>query len=131
LQIKWFAYAAVLGFLAILFGSVLVPASFDDRFGTLVWTVAPLGLPISAGIAILRYRLYDIDVLINRTLVYGALTATLALVYFGGIISLQRVASILTCPQDDATSADRTSPSSRPRMLHDAMWVTFTETRCQ
>jgi hypothetical protein len=89
LQLKWFAYAAVLGFLAILFGSVLVPASLDDRFGTLVWTVAPLGLPISAGIAILRYRLYDIDVLINRTLVYGALTATLALVYFGGIISLQ------------------------------------------
>jgi hypothetical protein len=43
--------------------------------------------------------------------------------------TLQRVASILTCPQDDATSADRTSPSSRPRMLHDAMWVTFTETR--
>ena len=96
LQLKWFAYAAVLGFLAILFGSVLVPASLDDRFGTLVWTVAPLGLPVSAGIAILRYRLYDIDVLINRTLVYGVLTATLALVYFGGIVSLQSGIQALT-----------------------------------
>ena len=89
LQLKWFVYAAVLGFLAILFGSVLVPASFDDRFGTLVWTVAPLGLPVSAGVAILKYRLYDIDVLINRTLVYAALTASLVFVYFGGVVLLQ------------------------------------------
>jgi len=89
LQLKWFAYAAVLGFVAILFGSVLVPASLDDRFGTLVWTVAPLGLPVSAGVAILRYRLYEIDLLINRTLVYASLTATLALVYVGGVASLQ------------------------------------------
>ena len=44
---------------------------------------------------------------------------------------IQRVASILTCPQDDVTSADQTSPSLRLRMLHDAMWVTFTETRCR
>jgi hypothetical protein len=90
LQLKWFAYAAVLGFMAILFGSVLVPASIDDMFGTLVWTVAPLGLPISAGIAIQRYRLYDIDLLINRTLVYGALTVTLVLVYLGGVVLLQQ-----------------------------------------
>jgi len=99
LQLKWFAYAAVLGFLAILFGSVLVPASFDDRFGTLVWTIAPLGLPLSAGIAILRYRLYDIDLLINRTLVYGSLTAMLVTLYFGGIVVLQRLFVILTGQQ--------------------------------
>jgi hypothetical protein len=96
LQLKWFAYAAVLGIMAILFGSVLVPASIDDRFGTLVWTVAPLGLPISAGIAILRYRLYDIDLIINRTLVYGALTAALVSVYLGGIVVLQGAFRALT-----------------------------------
>ncbi len=96
LQLKWFAYAAVLGFVAILFGSVLVPASLDDRFGTLVWTVAPLGLPVSAGVAILRYQLYEIDLLINRTLVYGSLTAALALVYFGGVVGLQYVFRALT-----------------------------------
>ncbi len=96
LQLKWFAYAAVLGFVAILFGGVLVPASLDDRFGTFVWTVAPLGLPVSAGIAILKYRLYDIDLLVNRTLVYGSLTAALALVYVGGVVSLQYVFRTLT-----------------------------------
>ena len=79
LQLKWFAYAAA--------------AAFAE---TLVWTVAPLGLPISAGIAILRYRLYEIDLLINRTLVYGALTATLVALYFGAVVLLQKVFVALT-----------------------------------
>lgn len=96
LQLKWFAYAAVLGFVAILCGGVLVPASLNDTFGRFVWTVAPLGLPVSAGIAILRYRLYDIDLIINRTLVYGSLTAALALVYLGGVVSLQYAFRALT-----------------------------------
>ena len=90
LQLKWFAYAATLGFLAILFGGEAQVS------GTLVWTVAPLSLPICAGIAILKYRLYDIDVVINRTLVYGSLTATLALLYVGGVVSLQYALRALT-----------------------------------
>jgi hypothetical protein len=53
-------------------------------------------IPLSIGVAILRYRLYDIDLLINRTLVYGALTAMLVALYFGGIVLLQRLFVVLT-----------------------------------
>jgi hypothetical protein len=95
LQLKWFAYAAALGFTAILSGTLLDLPAVDERidafYETLVWTVAPLGLPVSAGIAILRYRLYEIDIIINRTLVYGALTVMLALVYFGGVATTQTI----------------------------------------
>ncbi len=90
LQLKWFVYAATLGFLAILLGG--------DRqiIGSLVWTLAPLSLPVSAGIAILKYRLYDIDLVINRTLVYGSLTATLVAVYVGSVVLLQGLFRALT-----------------------------------
>jgi hypothetical protein len=62
-----------------------------------VLTVVGLaGSPIGMGVAIFRYRLYQIDLLINRTLVYGSLTATLVVLYFGGIVLLQRVFVSLT-----------------------------------
>ena len=90
LQLKWFAYASTFGFLAILLGG-------ETQFsGALVWTIGLLSLPISAGIAVLKYRLYEIDLLINRTLVYGSLTAALALVYVGGVVSLQYAFRVLT-----------------------------------
>ena len=54
-----------------------------------IWPIALLLIPLSIGFSILRYRLYDIDLLINRTLVYGTLTVLLALVYFGLIFALQ------------------------------------------
>jgi hypothetical protein len=61
--------------------------------------IGGLGGPIAIGIAILRYRLYDIDLLINRTLVYGSLTAMLVTLYFGGIVVLQRMFVFLTGQQ--------------------------------
>ncbi len=59
-------------------------------------TLSFAGIPVAVGIAILRYRLYDIDLLINRALVYGSLTTTLALVYVGGVVGLQAVLRALT-----------------------------------
>ena len=59
--------------------------------GIVVGNVALLGLPIFTGIAIVKHHLYDIDLLINRTLVYGSLTTMLVAVYVGGIVLSQRV----------------------------------------
>jgi hypothetical protein len=94
-QIKWFAYAV--GVMVVLF-------TLGFSFGlTQVVGVAPLvfavplsGLPVAAGIAILKYRLYEIDIIINRTLVYGTLTVTLVALYFGGVVVLQRIFVVLT-----------------------------------
>jgi hypothetical protein len=65
-------------------------------FGELLSIAAFNCLPVGVGIAILKYRLYDIDLLINRTLVYGALTGILALVYLGGVVALQALFRYLT-----------------------------------
>ena len=63
-----------------------------------------LGIPIATGIAILRYRLYDIDVVINRTLVYGSLTAALVATYVASILLLRLVLSPLTGQSDLAVA---------------------------
>ena len=81
-QLKWFTYAGALLPLALLDDYLPAPV------GDLVFGVVIVFLPVAAGIAILRYRLYDIDRLINRTLVYGLLTALLAGVYGGAVLIL-------------------------------------------
>ena len=93
-QLKWFAYsAALVG--AGLGTAVFLPEGLAADLAFLMGLLALAGLPVAAGIAILRYRLYDIDVIVNRTLVYATLTATLVLVYVGGVVGLQRLLSPL------------------------------------
>lgn len=88
-QLKWFLYAAAL-FAAAFLASLLpgLPDELSVASEGLKLVAAAL-LPASVGVAILRHRLYDIDRLISRTLAYGALTATLALVYYCGVVAFQ------------------------------------------
>jgi hypothetical protein len=89
-QMKWFVYTAAL----ILLAPVV------DRLPDVVngvWlSLVLIATSTAIGIAVLRYRLYDIDIVINRTLVYGSLTVTLVVLYFGGIVVLQRIFVVLT-----------------------------------
>ncbi len=98
-QLKWFAYAV-----AVLVGGTILTNVVSNAMGVgwLRWVgflptiVGLVGWPVAVGIAILRYRLYEIDIIINRTLVYGSLTATLATVYLGGVVLLQYAFRMLT-----------------------------------
>jgi len=98
LQTKWFTYAFAVGASGVILKYVI-----SDPLD-LVWLgwagyaldlIGTAGIPISMGIAITRYRLYEIDLIINRTLVYGALTATLALLYLGGVTATQAILGTL------------------------------------
>jgi len=98
-QIKWLTYAASV----VVIGAILtyvVPeatgAGWVGHIGLVLLAVGFVGVPIAIGIAILKYRLYDINLLINRTLVCGSLTAMLVAAYFGGIVVLQRIFVALT-----------------------------------
>jgi len=91
-QLKWFVYAVA------LFALVFPPSVFAFGDGRLIVFLLPL-VPAAAGIAILKHRLYDIDVIINRTLVYGLLTAMLVLLYLSCVVSLQYAFRVLTGQQ--------------------------------
>ncbi len=99
-QIKWLLYACVL---FAVFYMAAFPFNLEQwgvtnlsQIANLFWALSMIGIPVSIGIAILRYRLWDIDVLIRRTLIYGALTLTLALVFLGAVTLLQAVFSAVS-----------------------------------
>jgi hypothetical protein len=102
-QIKWLLYALPILFVGefIKFPAAfsLVGPSWSIWVGSLLVAVGGLGGPVAIGVAILRYRLYEIDILINRTVVYGSLTVTLVVIYFGLIVVLQRLFVALTGQQ--------------------------------
>jgi hypothetical protein len=102
-QIKWFAYSGVVLAASTVITYVLSEASSLQWLGWVAFVpgmVGNAGMPVAVGIAILRYRLYEIDIIINRTLVYGSLTAMLVGVYLGSVISMQYAFRVLTGQQE-------------------------------
>jgi hypothetical protein len=98
-QLKWFAFSGVVFCAVFAIGPVLwyLPESPGTEWiWTMLFLLGASTIPVAVGIAILRYRLYEIDLLINRTLVYGSLTTLLALVYFGGVAATQTIFRALT-----------------------------------
>jgi hypothetical protein len=89
-QMKWFLYPA--SFLCTFFVVDYLPGIV----GGLVFAAVVVGQPVAIGIAVLRYRLYEIDIIINRTLVYGSLTVALVVVYFGGVTTAHALFRALT-----------------------------------
>lgn len=100
-QIKWLALPVLALSVALVFSGVTIGLGIDrtpavDEVGSALYSIVGVLLPVGMGIAVLRYRLYDIDVLINRTIVYAALTAALAAVYAGAVIAMQTLLGPLT-----------------------------------
>jgi cytochrome b subunit of formate dehydrogenase len=98
-QIKWFAYATAVAISGVILKNTVYPpvgVTWVWWVGLILTAVGVVSSPVAMGIAIFRYRLYQIDSLINRTLVYGSLTATLVALYFVVIVVLQRLFVVFT-----------------------------------
>lgn len=107
LQLKWFLYAVgvVLLAFATLFGLSFVGAVISSDIFFFTFTFSFVLIPIAVGVAILRHRLYDIDLLINRTLVYGATSAAIVATFVIGIVALQALLRPLTAGSEFAVAA--------------------------
>jgi hypothetical protein len=90
LQIKWFFYAVGVVLLAfvVLFSRAFTGTAISSEIFFFTFNFSFMLIPLAVGVAILRYRLYDIDHLINRTLVYAVTTGAIGLIFFGGVITL-------------------------------------------
>jgi hypothetical protein len=109
-QIKWIAFVASFAGMSYLIAmlSQLVALAVSEGgesvpqfswWAEVLFSIAVLGfaaVPVAIGFAVLKYRLYDIDIIINRALVYGSLTVSLAAVYFGGVATSQAIFRVLT-----------------------------------
>jgi hypothetical protein len=98
-QIKWVAFSAgPLG--AAAFASIVLP----DKLGQVLFVFMLLSVPVAIGIAVLRYRLYDIDLVIERTLVYGVVSATLGATYVAAVVVLQGLLRPITSGSEFAVA---------------------------
>ena len=95
-QLRWLAGAAMLIGVYIVGGLIGLDRLLGEGVWNLINAATNAGLYAAVGVAILRYRLYEIDIIINRALVYGSLTVMLALIYVGGVVGMQAVFRALT-----------------------------------
>jgi hypothetical protein len=112
-QIKWFASAA-----ALTLAWIIVAEQQSGEIVALSGLLVIASIPVATGIAILRYRLYDIDRIINRTLVYGPLTAALAAVYLGSVATAQTVFRALTGQEEQPQLAVVVSTLAIAALFH-------------
>jgi len=116
LQMKWLAFAGVLA--AITFPIALAGYEiWGEAISNAAFMLSVLGLPAAAGVGILRYRLYEIDVVVNRTLVYGVLTALLAFFYLGAVVVLQALLQPITADSDIAIAGSTLAVAAAFRPL--------------
>jgi hypothetical protein len=105
-QLKWFAYGAAwtpaVGVIAAVLA--VVGPGLLDRLGAELWPLSVGGIPVATGVAVLRHRLYDIDVLINRTLVYGALSTVLVSTYFISVLAFENLLRPVTAGSEVAVA---------------------------
>jgi hypothetical protein len=113
-QLKWVAVAGGVAIAGWMFGAGLASVI---SWGGLVVSLSITAFPVAVGIAVLKYRLYDIDVVINRTLVYGSLTATLAIFYVGSVLLLELVLEPITRQSDLAIAASTLGAAALVRPL--------------
>jgi hypothetical protein len=99
-QLEWFVWAAMLVVVMFIVAFLLEVFDVPSAVGGVLIVGGILALPIATGIAILRYKLFDIEKVINRTLVYGLATATLAVVYVLAVVILQPLVQRLTRGSD-------------------------------
>jgi hypothetical protein len=92
-QLKWVAYGCTLLGASVVLSeaSNLAGITLPELSSQILENAGAMAVPVATGVAILKYRLYDIDLIINRTLVYGSLTAFLAVVYYALVVALQQV----------------------------------------
>jgi hypothetical protein len=104
-QVKWFLYAVSVALLTILIVfALLAMGALPDNIAAPATYLAFALPPLAVGIAVLRYRLYDIDLVINRTVVYGISSATIAVAFFAGIVVLQAILRPLTSGSEVAVA---------------------------